>query len=83
MTLTAQYDQLRHVVRIVLDGNETLHVHATHAGSRGEPVPGQPNVAALRVGELNADERDRFLRAYEKAQADAEHYTMIERRAKG
>lgn len=80
--LNTQHDELRGVIRSVLDDHSTVHVHATHAGSRGQPVPAQPQVAELRVGDLTPLELARFAHAYQKAQADAEHYASVARNAR-
>jgi hypothetical protein len=72
--LRAEYVRAQRVIDEVLSGARRIRVKAADAGNRGAEVPGQAGERALAIHELTAEERGRFLHAYEQLYADAEGY---------
>ncbi len=79
-TLKTEYARAHELIEAVLSGRRGIRVtlaDATVGGAvRGRDVPGRPGERELRIEELTAGERQRFLHAYEKLYADAEQYYL-------
>lgn len=73
-TMREEYLRAYRLIEEVLAGERKVRVRATDAGDRGTPVEGAADERWLAIEDMTADERSRFLHAYEKLYADARAY---------